>query len=69
MKLTEEHNKILNWFLIDFFAKQIKIRGLLFEQEIWENFKENLRKYSWPFIEAHNKKYQFFVKEKYINAH
>ena len=47
MKLTEEHNKILNWFLIDFFAKQIKIRGLIFEQEIWENPKENLRKYSW----------------------
>ena len=37
MILIEAQNKILNWFLIDFFAKQIKIKGLLFEQEILEN--------------------------------
>ena len=47
MILIEAQNKILNRFWIDFFAKQIKIRGLLFEQEIWENPKENLRKYLW----------------------
>ena len=35
--IIAEHNKILNRFLIDFFAKQIKIKGLLFEQEILEN--------------------------------
>ena len=60
MNIIEAYNKIMIRFWIDFFAEQIKLRGLLFEQEIWENPKEKSEKIFMNIIEAQNKILNWF---------